>query len=295
VTTAFVLSGGGSLGAVQVGMLQALAERDVSPDVLIGTSAGAINAAYVAGHGGGPVALEGLAGIWRGLRRRQVFPLDPLRHLAAMAGRRSSLCPNGNLRRLIEAHLPYRNLEDAKIPLHVVVTNLLSGEELLLGEGDALSAILASAAIPGVLPPVEREGLVLVDGGVADNAALSQAVALGADEIYVLPAGFACALERSPTSALGTAMQALTLLIEQRLVMEVSQFTGAALRVLPPLCPLAVSSVDFSQAAELISRARACTGNWLDSGGPSLPAPARFLSLHDHHAAVRAGDGIALS
>jgi NTE family protein len=77
--------------------------------------------------------------------------------------------------------------------------------------------------------------------------------------------------------------------------MEVSQFTGAALKVLPPLCPLAVSSVDFSQAAELISRARACTGNWLDSGGPSLPAPARFLSLHDHHAAVRAGDGIALS
>jgi NTE family protein len=96
------------------------------------------------------------------------------------------------------------------------------------------------------------------------------------------------ALERSPTSALGTAMQALTLLIEQRLVMEVSQFIGGAtLKVLPPLCPLAVSSVDFSRAAELISRARVCTGSWLDSGGPSLPAPARFPSLHDHRAAAR--------
>jgi NTE family protein len=292
MTTAYVLSGGGSLGAVQVGMLQALSEREVRPDLLIGTSAGAINAAYVAGHGAEPDALEELAAIWRGLRRHQVFPFDPLRHLRAIAGRRPSLCPNGNLRRLIEPHLPFRNLEDAPIPLHVVVTNLLSGEELLIDDGDALSAVMASAAIPGVLPPIEREGLVLVDGGVADNAALSQAVALGADEIYVLPAGFACALHRAPSSALGTAMQALTLLIEQRLVMEVTQFEGdASLKVLPSLCPLAVSSVDFGHAAELISRARECTGRWLDSGGPSLPAPARFLSLHHDRAEAGAPSG----
>src|SRR5439155_19201555 len=88
VTTAFVLSGGGSLGAVQVGMLQALGERDVRPDLVIGTSAGAINAAYVAGHGTGPNSLEVLANTWRGLRRQSVFPFDPLRHLLALAGSR---------------------------------------------------------------------------------------------------------------------------------------------------------------------------------------------------------------
>ncbi len=294
MTTAFVLSGGGSLGAVQVGMLQALAERDIAPDLLIGTSAGAINAAYVAGHGSDLTALEELATVWRRLRRHEVFPFDPVRHLRAIVGRGLSLCPTGSLRRLIAAHLPYTDLEEAATPVHVVVTNLLSGEELLLGRGDALSAVLASAAVPGVLPPVEREGLVLVDGGVADNAALSQAVALGADEIYVLPAGFACALDRAPASALGTALQALTLLIEQRLVMEVAQFgESARLKVLPPLCPLAVSSADFSHGAELITRARARTGEWLDSGGPSLPAPARFLSLHHHrhHGAVPSGEG----
>jgi len=143
--------------------------------------------------------------------------------------------------------------------------------------------VLASAAIPAVLPAIEREGLTLVDGGVADNAALSQAVALGADEIYVLPAGFACALQRPPTSALAAAVQALTLLIEQRLVMEVAQFAGPAqIKVLPPLCPLAVSSADFSHAGELIDRAHGVTGRWLDSGGPSLSAPERFLSLHRH-------------
>jgi NTE family protein len=283
MTTAFVLSGGGSLGAVQVGMLQALAERDVHPDLLIGTSAGAINAAYVAGHGTGPQALEALADTWRNLRRNDVFPFAPVRHMLALAGSRPSLCSNRNLRRLIEAHLPYRNLEEAAIPVHIVTTNLLSGEEVLLSTGDAVSAVLASASIPGVLPAVQREGLTLVDGGVANNAALSQAVALGADEVYVLPTGFACALQQPPTSAVATAVQALTLLIEQRLIIDVAQFAGhAQIRVLPPLCPLSVSSADFSHAAELIDRAYRATGHWLDSGGPSLPVPERFLSLHHH-------------
>ena len=291
MTTAFVLSGGGSLGAVQVGMLQALAEREVRPDLLIGTSAGAINAAYVAGHGTGRQALDTLADTWRGLRRRDVFPVDPVHQLLALAGSRDSLCSNRGLRRLVEAHLPYRDLEDATIPVHIVTTNLLSGEEVLLSTGDAVSAVLASAAIPGVLPAVQRDGLTLVDGGVADNAALSQAVALGADEIYVLPTGFACALERPPASALAAAVQALTLLIEQRLVMDVAHFAGhAQINVLPPLCPLAVSSADFSHAAELIDRAHDTTGRWIDSGGPSLPAPQRFLSLHHHAPRPRSGD-----
>ena len=290
--TAFVLSGGGSLGAVQVGMLQALAERDVHPDLLIGTSAGAINAAYLAGHGAGRKAVEELATIWRGLRRQDVFPFDPLRHLLALAGSRPALCSDRNLRRLIESHLPYGNLEDAAIPLHIVTTDLLSGHEVLLSAGDAVSAVLASATIPGVLPAVQRDGLTLVDGGVANNAALSQAVALGADEVYVLPAGFACALQRPPTTALGAAVQALTLLIEQRLVIDVAQFAGnAQLKVLPPLCPLAVSSADFSHAGELIERAHAATGNWLDSGGPDLPAPERFLSLHHHRGSEHPTDG----
>ena len=284
MTTAFVLSGGGSLGAVQVGMLQALAQRDVHPDLLIGTSAGAINAAYVAGHGTSRRAIDDLATIWRGLRRQDVFPFDPLRHLLAFAGCRPSLCSSHSLRHLIEQHLPFENLEDAAIDLHIVATDLLCGQEVLLSSGDAVSAVLASAAIPGVLPAVQREGLTLVDGGVADNAALSQAVALGADEVYVLPAGFACALQRPPTTALGAAVQALSLLIEQRLIIDVAQFPQfaghARLKVLPPLCPLSISSADFSHAGELIDRARVATGDWLDSGGPTLPAPERFLSLH---------------
>ena len=283
MTTAFVLSGGGSLGAVQVGMLQTLADRGMAPDLLVGASAGALNAAYVAGHGFTHAALEDLANIWRGLRRQDVFGFAPHRHLLALAGARPSLCGAEGLERLIAAHVNFRRLEDAQIPVHVVATDLLSGREVLLSRGDPAPAVLASASIPAVLPAVEIDGQLLFDGGIADNTPISQAVALGADRIVVLPAGVACALTAPPKSALATAVHAITLLIEQRLILDVAAFhEQIELVVLPPLCPLSVPSVDFRHADELISRARRATHGWLDEGGDKRPHPERFLSLHAH-------------
>jgi NTE family protein len=283
MATAFVLSGGGSLGAVQVGMLQALAARGVEPDLLIGTSAGALNAAYVAGHGTSSSALDNLAAIWAALRRRDVFPLQPARLGAAAVGRAPSLCPNGALRRLIGDHIAFYGLEDAAIPVHVVATDVRSGEEVVLSTGNAVDAILASAAIPAVFPSVRIDDRDLIDGGVADNAAVSQAVALGADVVYVLPTGYACALDDPPSSPLSSALHALTLLIEQRLILEVAHFAEHTdIRVLPPLCPLSVSSTDFRHGALLVDRARTATERWLDEGGPRLPHPERFRSLHGH-------------
>src|SRR5687768_8099215 len=228
MVTAFVLSGGRSLGAVQVGMLQALAARGVEPDLLIGTSAGALNAGYVAGHGSGPAALEELAAIWARLRRRDVFPLQPARLGAAALGRVPSLCPDGALRRLIGAHIAFARLEDAAIPVHIVTTDVRSGEEVVLSSGEPVAAILASTALPAIFPSVRIGERDLIDGGVADNAAVSQAVALGADVVYVLPTGYACALEAAPASPLASALHALTLLIEQRLILEVAHFSEHA-------------------------------------------------------------------
>jgi NTE family protein len=283
VTTAFVLSGGGSLGAVQVGMLHALARREVRPDLLVGTSAGALNAAYLAGHGTTTSAVRGLERIWLGLRRRDVFPLQPVRAAAGLLGAATSLCSDAALRQLVTRYLPFDRLEEATIPLHVVTTDVLSGEEVLLSSGNAVDAVVASAAIPAVFPEVDIDGRYLVDGGIADNAAISQAVDLGADRIYVLPGGYTCALDRPPTSPLAVALQALTLLIEQRLIQEAARYaTEVDLRVLPPLCPLHTASTDFSQAAELIERAWRATDRWLDEGGDTLPRPERFLSLHRH-------------
>jgi NTE family protein len=167
--------------------------------------------------------------------------------------------------------------------VHLVATDLLSGEEVLLSDGDPLTAVLASSAVPAVLPPVRRAGRTLVDGGLADNAAISQAIALGADRICVLPTGYACALPAPPTRPLGVAVQALTLLVQQRLIGDVARYADLVdLVVLPPLCPLRISAVDFRHAAELIRRAHASAATWLDSGAAFRPRPERVLGLHAH-------------
>jgi len=157
MVTAFVMSGGGSLGAVQVGMLQALTARGVAPDLLVGTSAGALNAAFVAGHGASRESLDDLEAVWSRLRRRDVFPLQPARLGAAALGRAPSLFPNCALRCLIRENLAFDRLEDAAIPVHVVATDVGSGQEVLLSEGDPVDAILASSAIPAVFPSVRIE------------------------------------------------------------------------------------------------------------------------------------------
>ena len=283
MTTAFVLSGGGSLGAVQVGMLQTLADRGIRPDLLVGASAGALNAAFVGDRGFSAETLDDLAGIWQRLRRSDVFPFAPHHHLLALAGARPSLCSPEGLRRLITTHLRMERLEDAVVPVHVVATDVLSGKEVVLSTGDPSAAVLASASIPAVFPCVEIDGMVLFDGGVADNTPISQAVALGADTVVVLPAGVACALDRPPRSALASAIHAITLLIEQRLVLDAAAYHDRVeLIVLPPLCPLAVPSIDFRHGRELIARARAASHRWLDDGGHRRPHPERFLSLHSH-------------
>ena len=285
MTTAFVLSGGGSLGAVQVGMLQTLTDKGIVPDMLVGTSAGALNAAYVAGHGASPEALAGLADRWVATRRSDVFPISPRRQALAMAGGCNSLFTESGIRRLITRHVGYPRLEDARIPVHVVATDVLSGEEVLLSQGDAVSAILASTAIPAMLPPVRRDARFLVDGGLADNTAISQAVTLGADRIYVLPAGVACALTKPPSSALAAAVHALSFLTQQRLITDVVLYADRVdLQILPPLCPLNVAPTNFRHAAELIARARAASQDWLDHGRTDRSHPERVLSLHHHHA-----------
>lgn len=264
MTTAFVLSGGGSLGAVQVGMLLALAERDITPDLVFGTSVGAINAAWVAGRPGLAGARD-LADVWRGVRRDDVFPTRPLVGLLGFLGRKDHLVPPEALRALLGRHLGYGRLEDAPVPVRVITSEVTSGVEVVLHRGDAIDAVAASAAIPGVFPPVVIDGHQLMDGGVANNTPISHAIDEGATTIYVLPTGFSCALDRPPKGALGMALQAVSLLVQQRLAVDVARYQDTInLRVLPTLCPLTVTPIDFSHTDELIDRAHAASGQWLD-------------------------------
>ena len=281
MTTAFVLSGGASLGAAHVGMLQALQEHDVVPDLLVGTSVGAVNAAWAAERGDAS-GLEALADVWRGLRRSTIFPMRPITGLLGFLGRGDHLVPDTGLRSLLEQHLPFERLEQSALPVHVVATDVLSGEDVLLSSGSAVEAILASAAIPGIFPAVRIGGREYVDGGVVNNTPISHAVALGADTIWVLSTGYACALTEPPQGALGLAIHALTLTLNHRLAVDVATYrSDADLRVVPTLCPLKVLPADFSQADQLIDRARASTRVWLAAPESRRGSPPA-LTAHRH-------------
>ena len=248
---AFVLSGGGSLGAVQVGMLRALFENDCCPDFLIGTSVGAVNAAWVAArpdHDG----MGELADIWMSLRRGHVFPLSPVTGARGLLGRANHFISNDGLRAVLERHIPYERLEEAALPVHVVATELKSGRAAILSSGPAVPALLASCAIPGVFPPVTINRREYVDGGVANHTPITVAMELGATKIFVLPVGYPW-LNKEPTNALGMALHALARIVEQKLDAEVEANRAAAdIHVLPALDIADVSPADFSHTKELI-------------------------------------------
>jgi NTE family protein len=292
MTTAFVLTGGGSLGAIQVGMLQALAAHHIEPDILVGTSAGALNAAWVATHGMSTDSLSQLGSIWTGLRRSDIFPLEGQRIVRGLLGLSPAVTSASRLARLVTAHTPIQQVEDAIIPVHLVAADVLSGHTVAVSSGPFVTGILASAAIPGIFPPVVHEGRYLVDGGIAPQTGVAQAVGLGATVIYVLPAGAPCALTTPPRSTIGMALHAVTLLIAQRVTHEVADHAGSAsIKVLPPLCPLSVAASDFRHAAELIQRGRNASDAWIDSGDIDRPAPHRFIGPHHHGGGGRSPDG----
>lgn len=292
MTTAFVLSGAGSLGAVQVGMLQALADHHIEPDLLVGTSAGALNAAYIAGHGADTGGVDALAEVWARLRARSVFSLAPRQMLRALTGGSSAICSDHGLRTLLDQHLRFDALEDSPIRLIVVATDLLTGREVALRSGNARQAVLASCAIPAVFPPVPYGDMALADGGLANNSAVSQAVLAGADTVYVLTSGYACALPHLPGTPWGVATHALTLLTHQRLAADIAHYANHVdLVILPTPCPLRVSPVDFGQARELRRTAHAEALRWLSQDGGRRAHPERHLGLHTHRTVTREGSG----
>lgn len=285
---AFVFSGGGSLGAVQVGMLKALTEAGIRPDLCVGSSVGALNAAWAARHPEGDV--DQLARIWEGIERGDVFPATPVQLGLALLARRQYLVSPHGLLRLLEQTFGHPRLERLGTRLAIVTTEVTSGQKVVLTSGGAIPALMASCAIPGIFPPVRIGGRYLMDGGVADNTAMSVAADLGADVIYVLPSGYACALDRPPASALGMVLHALTLVTHDRLLAEVETLANhVQLRVAPPLCPLGVSPADFTRSAELIERSYLTTRRWLANRHDA--ADVEHLRLHPSHRRLPAAPG----
>jgi NTE family protein len=252
--TAFVLSGGGSLGALQVGMLRALYEHGAAPDLLVGTSAGALNAAFIASRPQTVATSRALGRVWSDLRRDDLFPVSPWMLLGGLLGRRDHLVPARALRELVQRHLEFEDLADAPIPLHVIAFDVEHGREVRLSEGSALDAVNGAAAVPGVLAPVRFGDRRLIDGGVVNNTPISHAVELGAERIYVLPTlDPTPAIGRRPGSPLSAAIDGLGLLLARRFEADIAHFADQAeLIVLPAPNPLAIQPTDFGHAGRLM-------------------------------------------
>jgi NTE family protein len=279
--TAFVLAGGGSFGAVQVGMLHSLAAHGIAADMVVGSSVGALNGAFYAGD---PTlaGVERLGEVWRGLARHDVFPMS-WRTVLSFLWHRDFLISHDGIRKLIDDHIPYRNLQDAKVPVHIVTTDIISGDTVVLSEGSTSEAIVASTAIPGAFAPIPYRNYYLADGAISSNTPIQVAVQKGAKRLIILPTGHACATQEPPVGAVANALHALTLLIARQLVIELERLDpGIEYFVVPPLCPLVGSPYDFSRTADHIDRAIATTDAWLGQHGLQQGMIPGEMRPHSH-------------
>ena len=263
-------------------MLKALSGAGIAADMIVGSSVGAINGAYFAGNPT-PDGAAALEAIWRGFSRQDLFPIT-WRTLLGFVRRRNFLLSSEGVRRLAETHLPYRRLEEARLPLHVVATDILSGAPFVLSEGSAADALIASTAIPAAFAPLQVGQRYLADGAITSNTPVRVAVSFGATRLIVLPTGFACALEAPPGGAVASALHALTLLIARQLVHELEGLPSTIdYAIVPTLCPLRGSPYDFSQIGAMIEASEAGTRQWLAADGLSARSIPDALRAHSHH------------
>jgi len=183
--TAFVLSGGGNQGVAQVGMLRALVERGILPDVVIGTSAGALNGAALC-YAPNLTGIAKLANTWIGLTTAKVFPGGKISRAWNVVRRGTHLFSAEGLEAIIDTATPARSFADLELPLRVIAADLDAGEEVVIARGPLKPALLASACLPGVFPIVEYDGRRLVDGGILNSVPLWHALSGPVDRVFVL-------------------------------------------------------------------------------------------------------------
>lgn len=217
---AFVFSGGGPLGALQVGAVKALFEANIVPGVCVGTSVGALNATFLAFNptAGGAETLEQ---IWRGLDENDLFPGGRFKaSWARFLVKGNRVFENTGMKKLVETRLGDAKIDEARIPLGIVATDLDTGDERVFTSGPLISPLLASTSMPGIFPPVEIEGKLYTDGGVANNVPLGPAVSMGAKSLYVMNSTSHSHQRRPLTRPIDYLLHAFTLARSQRLPLE---------------------------------------------------------------------------
>ncbi len=260
---AFVLAGGGSRGAVQVGMLAELVERGIQADRVYGTSVGAVNAsAYAADP-----TIEGvkrLEDVWVHLRPEDIFPKNRVQGPWLFFQQRAAVYANTGLRALLETGLSIDRIEDTMVPLEVVATSLTDGSEHWFDRGPIVDAALASAAIPGIFPPVSIGGERFIDGGVVNNVPISRAKARGATRIYVMLCGPSQHVPQVSRRPIEAVISAFFTSVHSRFARELEEVSGVELIVFEGTGRLTDDFRDFGSSPEMIEAGRREVSSVLD-------------------------------
>ena len=217
---ALVLSGGGASGIVQVPFLEELVRRDIQPDLIVGSSVGAVNGAFLAFH---PNNIEGLADLWIALRNTRLWHRNVLRITRNLLTRGTSVYSNRFLRELFKRHVTIDEIAAAEIPLHIVTTSLSSGQKRVISKGQLLSSVMASIALPGLFPPVRFDGDWCVDGGLSSGLDLETAVLQGATHTIAVDLG----VQPSPYQPRGLVdllARSMEIAVQERTKAEIDQF-----------------------------------------------------------------------
>jgi NTE family protein len=276
---AFVLPAGGSTGAVQVGILCALAERGIRPDLLVGCSVGALNATFFALDPGVAQARM-LARVWHMLSRRDVFGTGRTRTLARIIGRRNHIFDPRPLRALIRSLVPLDDLADAPTPVHVVTTDLDMGVAQWWTKGPAHELLYASACLPGLFPPAVIDGRRHVDGGVLEPIPVSRAVDTDARVIYVLGQNVGFGEDDPPQlAALHVLLRCFGISRYARLPDPASLArVGQRVVVVPGAPAGGIDITDFAYTDRLMSESTECAHRFLD--GVDGSAETSETALH---------------
>ncbi|MCV7397970.1 patatin-like phospholipase family protein [Mycobacterium paraseoulense] len=275
----YVLGGGGSLGAIQVGMLQALSEYEVTPDLVSGTSVGALNGAVIAADPKG--AANRLSHVWARMSRDQVFPGGLLAQVLLLQKVNTHLFPNTGLAAVIADFISQTaTFADLTLPFAAVTTDVATARPHVVCDGPLLPALLASAAIPGIFPPVDLNGHQLYDGGLVANVPMRQAVEMGARSLVVLDCNFPGQLPASTKTIADILLYTAMVAMRAQAVLEAPVLAaGIPVVYLPGPPPRLMSPLDFTYTAALIEAAYEAARSFLHQlriTGPGLygsPSP----------------------
>lgn len=271
----FVLSGGGNRGALEVGALIALFEHNIKPDLLVGTSAGALNASFIAVN----PTLEGaqqLADKWRKIKRENVFPGNIFTFAWRFITGADSLSPNDSLRQYIVSQLPasvktFGDITGAR--LYTTTGNLNNAQIYLFGDdprASVVDAVMASAAVPPLLPPIVFNGWQFVDGATCADVPISIAAAKGATEIYAIDVGLGALLQRDIHGIINIAQRSVAVLAHQQLLRDLADVSADPAITLHYLPIQSFASIgDFDHADQFIAEGRRLMTDFLEGRAPT--------------------------